>query len=244
MEPKLKVVTDERAMSVAAADVVVEILNAYPEAAISLPTGSTPVGMFNELIQRGKAGAVDLTRFHLFCLDEYLGVSEEDPNTLTSWLMRTFIVPAGIPLDHVHTLPVADEYPEAAAKRYEESIAGCGGLELAVLGIGGNGHIAYNEPGSASDSRTRIVQLTAESVEQAAGYFDGASVPTTAMTVGVGTLLEARKIVLIASGASKQEILHAALKGPLTADVPASWLRLAPERVTVIVDEAAASKLE
>jgi glucosamine-6-phosphate deaminase len=244
MEPKLVVVTDEQAMGVAAADIVAETLNANPEAAISLPTGSTPVGMFNELIRRSKAGEVGLTRFHLFCLDEYLGVSEDDPNTLTSWLMRTFIVPAGIPLDHVHTLPVADDYPDAAAKRYEESIAGCGGLELAVLGIGGNGHIAYNEPGSDSDSRTRVVQLTPESVEQAAGYFGGASVPTMAMTVGVGTLLEARKIVLIASGAAKQDILHAALKGPLTAEVPASWLRLAAERVTVIVDKAAAGKFD
>lgn len=243
MEPKLVVVSDEQAMSTMAADIVAGTLGAHPSAAISLPTGSTPVGMFNELIRRSKEGSLDLTRFHLFCLDEYLGVSEDDPNTLTSWLMRTFIVPAGIPLDHVHTLPVADDYPEAAAKRYEESIAGCGGLELAVLGIGGNGHIAYNEPGSSSDSRTRIVQLTPESVKQAAGYFGGASVPTKAMTVGVGTLLDARKIVLIVSGAAKQDILHAALKGPLTADVPASWLRLDAERVTIIADEAVAAKL-
>jgi glucosamine-6-phosphate deaminase len=243
MEPKLIIVADEIAMSAMAADMVAETLVAYPGAAISLPTGSTPVGMFNELINRAKQGSLDLSNFHLFCLDEYLGVSSDNPNTLTAWLMRTFIVPAGIPLEHVHTLPVADEYPEAAAKRYEDEIAGCGGLQLAVLGIGGNGHIAYNEPGSPSDSRTRVVQLTPESVEQAAGYFDGASVPTMAMTVGVGTLLEARAIVLIAAGAAKQDILHAALKGPLSADVPASWLRLDAERVTVIADEAAAAKL-
>ena len=244
MEPKLIVVADEQAMSAMAADMVAETLGAHPAAAISLPTGSTPVGMFNELISRGKGGSLDLAKFHLFCLDEYLGVSADDPNTLTSWLMRTFIVPAGIPLGHVHTLPVESEYPEAAAKRYEDEIAGCGGLKLAVLGIGGNGHIAYNEPGSLSDSRTRVVHLTPESVEQAAEYFDGATVPTMAMTVGVGTLLEARKIVLIASGAAKQDILHAALKGPLTAEVPASWLRLDAERVTVIADEAAAAKLD
>jgi len=243
MGPKVIVVADNLAMSTMAADIVAETLSAHPAAAISLPTGSTPVGLFNELIERSKRGALELTRFHLFCLDEYLGVLADDPNTLTSWLIRTFIGPAGIPLDHVHTLPVADDYPEAAARRYEDTITECGGLELAVLGIGGNGHIAYNEPGSPAHSRTRIVHLTPGSMEQAAGYFGGAALPTKAMTVGIGTLLEARKIVLIVSGAAKQDILHAALKGPLTAEVPASWLRLAADRVTVIADEAAAAKL-
>jgi len=243
VEPRLVIVPDEMAMSVMAADIVSETLSKHPEAAISLPTGSTPVGMFDEIIARSQAGIVDLSHFQLFCLDEYLGASAGDPNTLTSWLMRTFVVPAGIPLEHVHTLPVADPDPGAAALRFEEEIAACGGLELAVLGIGGNGHIAYNEPGSRSDSRTRVLDLTPESVEQAAGYFDGASVPAKAMTVGVGTLLEARKIVLIVSGASKQDILHDALNGPMTADVPASWLRMAGDRVIVIADEAAAGRL-
>ena len=175
----------------------------------------------------------------LFCLDEYMGVSLDDPNTLTNWLMRSFILPAGIPLDHVHTLPVRDPYPDSAARRYEEEIGQCGGLELAVLGIGNNGHVAYNEPGSASDSRTRIVELTEESIDQARGYFEGATVPTKAMTVGVGTLLEARSLLLIASGEAKQEILRKTLREPMSDLVPASWLRLDPERLTVIADEAA-----
>ncbi len=106
-----------------------------------------------------------------------------------------------------------------------------------------NGHIAYNEPGSAADSRTRVIDLAQESIDQAAGYFHGASVPTKAMTVGVGTLLESERIVLIAAGAGKAEIIRQALRDPMSADVPASWLRLAPERVTVILDEAAAALL-
>ncbi|MGE3798770.1 MAG: glucosamine-6-phosphate deaminase [Thermomicrobiales bacterium] len=244
VEPNLIIVPDHDAMSVVAADMVSETLRENPRAAISLPTGSTPVGMFDELIRRCQEGTVDLTQFQMFCLDEYLGVSADDPNTLTSWLFRTFIIPAGIPAENVHTLPVTSPTPSAAAIAYEEEIEAAGGLQLAVLGIGGNGHIAYNEPGSGADSRTRVVDLTDESIAQAAGYFEGASVPHQAMTVGVGTLLEAERLVLIATGENKQEILRAALLGPMSSDVPASWLRLCPEKVTFVIDEAAAGLLE
>lgn len=246
MAAKVKqiIVSDHDAMSVMAADVVAETLGANPRAAISLPTGSTPVGMFEELIRRSHQGTVDLSQFQMFCLDEYLGVSPNNPNTLTSWLFRTFIVPAGIPAENVHTLPVTAANTTAAAASYEEAIVTAGGLQLAVLGIGGNGHIAYNEPGSEADSRTRVVDLTEESIAQAAGYFDGATVPRQAMTVGVGTLLEAEQIVLIASGEAKQKIIREALQGPLSADVPASWLRLQPDKTTVIIDEAAARLLD
>jgi glucosamine-6-phosphate deaminase len=242
-EPTLVIVKDASEMSRMAAEIVAEVLTMRPAAPISLPTGSTPVGMFEELIDASRSGELDLTKFQLFCLDEYLGVTVDDPNTLTSWLKRSLIEPAGIPLEHVRTLPVDDPDPDAATLRYDRSIADAGNLALAVLGIGNNGHIAYNEPGSESDSRTRVIDLTQESIDQAAGYFDGASVPTKAMTVGVGTLLESERIVLIAAGDGKAEIMRRALREPMTADVPASWLRLVPEQVTVILDEAAASLL-
>lgn len=239
----LVIVKNAEEMSQMAAQIVASVLADDPEAPISLPTGNTPVGMFEDLIRASQSGDVDLTRFQLFCLDEYLGVTADNPNTLTSWLKRTFIEPAGIPMKNVHTLPVDDPAPAAAADRYDESIAAMGHLALAVLGIGNNGHIAYNEPGSAADSRTRVVDLSQESIDQAAGYFHGASVPTKAMTVGVGTLLESKRIVLIAAGAGKADIIRRALRDPMSADVPASWLRLAPERVTFILDEAAAAEL-
>jgi glucosamine-6-phosphate deaminase len=243
VEPKTIIAADDRDMGRRAANIVAATLVAKPGAAISLPTGSTPLPLFEELIERQRRGELDLSRFHLFCLDEYLGVDESNPNTLTSWLRRMFIEPAGLPAAHVHTLPVTDPDPEAAAARYEESIRARGGLELAVLGISENGHIAYNEPGSSVDSRTRVVSLTPESVEQAAGYFGGARVPDQAMTVGIATLLEARQIILIAAGEEKQEILLAALRGPISSEVPASFLRTVPERVTVVLDEAAAGLL-
>lgn len=242
-EPTVVVVKNADEMSERAAGVVAEVLSARPNAPISLPTGNTPVGMFEKLIEAEQRGDLDLRQFQLYCLDEYLGVTPDNPNTLTAWLKRTFIEPAGIPMDHVHTLPVDDPDPVAAARRYDDSIAAAGGLALAVLGIGNNGHIAYNEPGSKSDSRTRVVDLSHESIEQAKGYFDGASVPTQAMTVGVGTLLESDRIVLIAAGEGKAEIMRRALRDPMSPEVSASWLRLAPDKVTVILDEAAAALL-
>ena len=242
-EPTLVVVKDADAMSQMAAEIVAEVLTIRSTAPISLPTGSTPVGMFEKLIAASQANELDLSRFQLFCLDEYLGVTQDNPNTLTSWLKRTLIEPAGIPMANVHILPVDDADPAAGAKRYDQSIRDAGNLALAVLGIGNNGHIAYNEPGSDADSRTRVIDLTQESIDQAAGYFDGASVPTKAMTVGVGTLMESDRIVLIASGLGKAEILRRALREPMSSDVPASWLRLVPDQVTIILDEAAASLL-
>lgn len=240
-EPKLVVVVDAAAMGAAAADIVAETVRRLPEAALAVPTGSTPLPMFEALIDRVGRGDLDLSGIQLFCLDEYVGVSPADPNSLTGWLERVFLNRAGIPADHVHTLPSTDPDLAGAPRRYERDLTARGGLELAVLGLGGNGHIAYNEPGSPADSRTRVVTLTPESVAQAAGYFEGRTVPTRAMTVGVGTLLEARRILLIVSGAAKAGVLRRTLHEPMTADVPASWLRLAGDRVTVIADEAAAS---
>jgi glucosamine-6-phosphate deaminase len=240
-EPKLVVLADAAAVGKAAADVVAETVRRMPEAAIAVPTGSTPLPMFGEVIDRVRRGDLDLSRIQLFCLDEYVGVAPADPNSLTGWLARAFLKDAGIPPANVHTLPSTDPDLEEAPRRYERALAAHGGLELAVLGLGGNGHIAYNEPGSPADSRTRVVTLTPESVEQAAGYFEGRSVPTQAMTVGVGTLLEARSLVLIVTGTAKADVLHRALRQPMSAEVPASWLRLAGDRVTVIADEAAAT---
>ncbi|HEY7032462.1 MAG TPA: glucosamine-6-phosphate deaminase [Thermomicrobiales bacterium] len=240
-EPKVVVVADAAAVGRAAADVVAATVRRAPEAAIAVPTGSTPLPMFEELVGRVRRGELDLSRLQLFCLDEYVGVAPSDPNSLTGWLERVFLKPAGIAPAHVHTLPSTDPDLDEAPRRYERSLAAHGGLELAVLGLGGNGHIAYNEPGSPADSRTRVLTLAPESVDQAAGYFEGRAVPTRAMTVGVGTLLEARTIVLIVTGAAKADVLHRTLHEPMTAEVPASWLRMAGDRVTVIADEAAAT---
>jgi glucosamine-6-phosphate deaminase len=240
----LRVVPDAAAMSEAAADIVGEVVRAKPDAALSVPTGSTPLGMFDVLAARVARGELDLSGIELFCLDEYLGVSREDANSLTGWLFASFVERVGIDPQRVHALPSIAADPYAAAAEYEREIAARGGLDLAVLGLGPNGHIAYNEPGAAADSRTRVVRLTPESIAQAAAYWQGSvAIPEQAMTMGVGTLLEAKRIVLIVSGEAKAEIVRRALEGPLSAEAPASWLRLAGPRLEVIADAAAAGRL-
>ena len=243
-EPNISIVPDAAAMSRLAADAIVETALRVPTAAIAVPTGSTPLGMFAELAARVERRMVDLSRLHLFTIDEYLGVTPDDPNSLTGWLVRTFVEPAHIPRSQVHAMPGAATDPERAAAEYEAELAAHGGLELAVLGLGPNGHVAYNEPGAAADSRTRVVELTPESIAAASAYWQGTvPIPASAMTIGIGTLLEARRLVLIVAGERKADVLRRALDGPMSAEVPASWLRLAGSRLTVIADAAAASQL-
>lgn len=242
-QPVLRIVPGYDAMSAAAADLVAEVVSANPGRAISVPTGSTPVGMFQQLIAKVEAGTLSFDKTELFCLDEYVGVTADDPNSLTGWLYANFLTASRIPDANIHTLPSSAADLASAAASYERAIQEAGGLRLAVLGLGGNGHIAYNEPGSPGDSRTRVLDLTQESIDQAKGYFAGRTVPTKAMTVGVGTLLEAEQIVLIVSGASKAGVLAASLRGPQTADVPASFLQRAFNKLTVIADESAAAQL-
>ena len=238
---KITIVADYDAMSLRAADIVTETLTRKPECALCLPTGNTPLGMFKILIERIKSGDLDVSKAQFFLLDEYVGIDDDDPESLTRWLKSEFLTPAGVPEEHIHELPTMANDLAEAARQYEAHLASHGGFELAVLGLGGNGHIAYNEPGSPGDSRTRVLTLTEESIEQARGYFEGRTVPTQAISAGVATLLEARKIVLLVSGDSKAEIVRDALHGPQTSDVPASFLQLAGDRVEAVVDQAAAS---
>jgi glucosamine-6-phosphate deaminase len=242
-EPKVTVVADYGAMSRRAAEIVAETVTREPGAAIAVPTGSTPLGMFDELIGMVRNQEIDFSQTHIFCLDEYLGVTSEDPNSLTGWLWKAFLGPAGIPPRHVHAIDTTDSDPESAAARYEQELISLGGLALAVLGLGPNGHIAYNEPGSGADTRTRVVDLTPQSIAQASAYWENTvPIPSQAMTIGVGTLLAARRLALIVSGSEKAEMLRRTLREPMSSEVPASWLRLAADRLEVVVDEAAMGK--
>lgn len=240
----LAIFRDSHAASEAAADVVSTAIQSTPDAALAFPTGSTPLRMFDILAARAARGDIDLSSATVFCLDEYVGVTVEDPNSLTRWLKEGVLDRIGVKSDRLHTLPVTAEDLVAAAAEYESAIAAGGGLDLAILGLGPNGHIGYNEPGSSAESRTRVIALTPESRSQASGYWEGAvPIPDLAMTMGVGTLLEAKQIVLLVVGEAKADMLRRTLEDPMSAEVPASWLRRAGSRLTVIVDEAAASSL-
>lgn len=241
---ELRVMPDHETMSRLAADMIAAAATASPAANIAVPTGNTPLGMFADLVGRVERGELDLSRLHVWCLDEYVGVAPEAPSSLTGLLASVFLRPARIDPARVHALPATDPDVVAAAARYETALAAGGGLDLAVLGVAANGHVAYNEPGATADSRTRVVDLTPASIAGAAAYFgEGVPIPRRALTVGIGTLLEARYLVLIVSGEAKAETLRRILREPMTADVPASWLRLAGDRLAIIADEAAAGRL-
>lgn len=239
----LTIVADYAEMSKAAARIVADTINRDPEIAISVPTGGTPVGMFDQLVNMVDAGELSFCDTDIFCLDEYVGAKPSDANSLTGWLKKAFLDRIDAPADKIHLLPSTAENLDAAAAQYETEIAAKGGLELAVIGLGPNGHIAYNEPGSTRDSRTRVLTLTPGSIAQATGYFEGRKVRNEAMTVGVATILEARQIVLIVSGASKADMLYRALRETPTPDVPASFLQTSLNPVLVIADRAAAARL-
>lgn len=241
--PQVTIVDDYDAMGRRAADVVVETVREHPTCAITVPTGTTPEGMYAELVRRIRAGEVDFSNVTIFCLDDYLGRTPSDDASLTKLLKEGFLDPAGIPDENVRYMPTMAEDPEAAADAYEQAISDAGGLELAVVGLGPNGHVAFNEPGSGPETRTRVINLTQESRDQNAAYYDGAAIPDKAITMGLGTVLGARRIVMIVSGASKAEIVHEALHGDMTSDVPGSWLRLAGDRLEVVLDRDAASAL-
>jgi glucosamine-6-phosphate deaminase len=240
----LIVLGDALAASKSAADVVSKLLLSKPDAAITFPTGSTPLGMFDVLAARAARGEADFSRVSIFCLDEYIGVTGEHPNSLTRWLSEALLNRIGLKPDQLHTLPVtADDLVQSAAE-YDAAVSACGGLDLAILGLGPNGHIGYNEPGSSADSRTRVITLTAESRQQASAYWAGSlAIPDQAMTMGVGTLLESKQIVLLVTGEAKADMLRRTLQEPMSAEVPASWLRIAGPRLRIIADEAAAIEL-
>ena len=233
---------DYAEMSRVAADAVADLIRAKPDATLTPPTGSTPVGLFQELAARQQRGEIDLSRLRIFLMDEYLGVTPDDPRSLYGWLQRAFLDPLQIPAANVVPLPGHTGDPEAACRDYHAAVLAAGGFDLALLGLGPNGHLGYNDPPADAASTTRVLTLSDSSLDGAANYFGGRDrVPRQALTAGMDLLLGAHQKLLIVSGAHKREILKQTLLGPVTPQVPSSYLQQA-ENVTVIVDEAAADE--
>lgn len=238
--PTRRVFDTPAAAAVAAADVVTKLVAERDQPVITFPTGSTMEGLYAELRRRVTEEKLELDQVRGIQLDEYVGVDDETPESFRAWLSDRLLRPAG--LDRFLRLPSLAPTPESLGS-YEASLAALGGVDLAILGIGGNGHIAFNEPGSPADSRTRVVQLNARTQEANRRYWgDPTAVPSEAVSQGIGTIMEARAILLIATGPAKAGILADAFEGPITTEVPASILRGHPN-VTVITDTDAAAKL-
>lgn len=235
----LIVADDYDGVSRLAADVVAETLVAKPGAAIVVATGETPMGLYSELTARRERGDIDTSRLRAFQLDEYLGLPDDDRRSLYGWMRRSFLDPLAISPERVVRLPGDTPDPDAACRAYEEAVASCGGIDLAILGLGPNGHLGFNEPPVGPDAPTRVVALTEESVESNARYWGGRDeVPRQALTAGMTVLLAARRTLLVVSGTHKREILRQARHGPVSPQVPASYLQQS-SNVTVVADRAA-----
>lgn len=226
-------------LSRVAAKFVVAAVQANPACTVVFPTGKTPTGLYKELIAQYQRGAWSAAQLRIFLLDEYVGVGPADPRSLHGWLQRELFTPLAIRLEQV--TPLSGNAPDVgqACRDYADAVAAAGGIDLAILGLGPNGHIGYNDPPAASDAPTRVVQLSQSSLDTCAREWGaGVDLLPMALTAGMDLLLGARQKLLLVSGAAKQSILRASLLEPVTPAVPASYLQQATG-VTVIADEAA-----
>ncbi|WP_285039921.1 glucosamine-6-phosphate deaminase [Plantibacter sp. lyk4-40-MEA-4] len=222
---------------------IASIVAGRPQAVIGLATGSSPQGIYKELARRVQEDSLSFTEARGFALDEYVGIPADHPESYASVITREVVAPLGFEPSRVRVPDGRAADLAAAAKEYDRAIAEAGGIDVQILGIGSNGHIGFNEPTSSFASRTRIKTLAPKTRQDNARFFDSPDqVPTHCMTQGLGTILEARELVLVAQGAGKADAVAAAVEGPLSAFVPGSALQL-HEHATVVIDEAAASGL-
>jgi len=241
MEVVIKETYEE--MSQLAAELIAEVIRRKPRAVIGLATGSSPLGTYRQLIRMHEDEGLDFSQVVSFNLDEYVGLPEDNQQSYHYFMWENLFKHININPANVH-IPdgLASDLIEAC-NNYEIEIDDHGGIDVQLLGIGRNGHIAFNEPGSSLGSRTRIKTLTEKTRQDNARFFSSIDeVPKYCVTMGIGTILEARKLILLANGENKAEAIQATLEGPITASVPASAIQLHPD-VTVIIDRAAASKL-
>ena len=238
------VVESRAEMARIAADAVESLIRSTVRPVLGLATGSSPLPVYAELIERHRKHGLSFAGTTMFLLDEYVGLPRDHPQSFGAFIRRELVRHIDVGPESVHGPDGNAADLTDACSRYESLIAGAGGIGLQLLGIGSNGHIGFNEPVSSLSSRTRLKTITDRTRRDNVRFFGVLEeVPHHVLTQGIGTILEARHIVLIASGASKSPPVARAVEGPVTAMVPASALQLHPH-VTVIVDEDAASGLE
>ncbi|HEY3316109.1 MAG TPA: glucosamine-6-phosphate deaminase [Bacillota bacterium] len=250
---RVVVAPDYEALTLVAAKFIAEAIAEKPGLVLALPTGNTPLGVYRRLVMMNRHGEVSFSRVTTFNLDEYIGLGTQHPLSFRVYMKEHFFGLVDIDPARVHLPDGLALDPEAEGRRYEAEIAKAGGLDLAVLGIGLNGHIGFNEPGSSFDSRTRPVTLSRETMIglQAGRPPEGTSngqgsarvFPMSGLTVGIATIMEAKRLLLLASGEVKAAAVTRALDGPISKDFPASVLQR-HANVTVLVDREAAIDLD
>jgi glucosamine-6-phosphate deaminase len=222
-----------------AARMVASIVRKNPFIRLGLATGSTTIGMYKELVRLHREESLDFSHAVTFNLDEYLGLPGTHPQSFRYFMREHFFAHVNIPEQNIH-IPdgaIKGDYDRYCSS-YEESIRDAGGIDLQILGIGRNGHIGFNEPTSSLGSRTRLKVLTRETIDDNRKFFEpGEEIPQCAITMGIGTILEAKRVLLLASGEAKATPIAQAIEGPVTASCTASALQHHPD-VTFLIDQA------
>jgi glucosamine-6-phosphate deaminase len=235
---------DYEGMSRLSAKIIAQVVREKPRAVLGLATGSTPVGTYKELIRLHKEEGLDFSQVVTFNLDEYIGLPPEHDQSYYYFMHENLFNHINIPPGNIHLPPGTDEDLVAACARYEQKIVDAGGIDIQLLGIGANGHIAFNEPGSSLGSRTRVKTLDEGTIKDNARFFESIEdVPRYAVTMGIGTIMDSRRLLLLANKANKSHAISITVEGPVTALVPATIVQLHP-RATIIVDKAAAAELK
>lgn len=237
---RTRVFQDYEAMSAAAADVVALKLREKPHAVFMVPTGTTPLGMYRNLVARHEEEGLSFAGATFFNLDEYLGLPPDHPASYHVYMRENFYGRVDVDPEKVHVPDGSAPDPEAECERYEQEIRAAGGVDLCVLGIGRNGHIGFNEPGASFDSPTRVVRLAETTRLVNATDFEEERAPGRAISVGMRTISDSREVLLLASGENKARAVAAAVGGEVSEAVPASALRRHPN-VTFLLDREAAS---
>jgi glucosamine-6-phosphate deaminase len=232
------------AASLGLADFFARALRVRPDVVLGLPTGRTPIPLYRELVRLHGRGEIDFSRATTFNLDEFAGVSPRDPRSYHAFMRRHLFDGVNLRPNRIQFLNGLARDGRREAARYERRLAAAGGLDLVLLGIGANGHLGFNEPAAVLAPRTHLAVLRPATRRANAWLFDGdvRRVPRRALSMGIGTILSARGVVLLATGRAKASIVRRALTGPVTTRVPASLLQLHPN-VIVVLDKDAASRL-
>jgi glucosamine-6-phosphate deaminase len=231
------------AVALTAANMICEAVKSKPESVLGLATGSTPVLLYKELIERYKQKDISFRKVTTFNLDEYVGVDSTNPQSYRFFMNKNLFSMVDLKTANTHLPNGMAKDPLKEGPSYERKIKRAGGIDLQILGIGANGHVGFNEPTSSLGSRTRVKALTEQTIRDNSRFFSpGETQPQLAITMGIQTILEARRIILLATGRSKAKAIAAAAEGSLAAMCPASALQLHP-RTTFIIDEEAASEL-
>ena len=239
------VIADEYTLAELAADAIERVLRTEAAPVIGLATGSSPLRIYDELTTRHKNEGLSFAHAKAFMLDEYVGIAADHPQRYRNVIDAEIATRVDFAEGAVHGPDGSADDLAAASADYERKIVGAGGIDLQILGIGTDGHVAFNEPGSSLASRTRVKSLTQQTRMDNARFFDGdvEQVPKLCLTQGMGTIMEAKHLVLVATGGNKAEAVHQMIEGPISAMWPATVLQM-HQHVTVLLDEAAASRLQ